>query len=97
MGIQNARTFRPVFMAGMIMVLSVFPLAMAQEKGKPLDGKQVFVDKCLKCHKPDKFKSQHHDRRGWEQILTRMELNTCVLSDAEASAVAGYLSKEFGE
>ncbi len=59
-------------------------------------GKQVFDTKCLKCHKQSKFKELHYALSEWEQIVTRMELNTCVLSDAERSAVCDYLAKEFG-
>ena len=91
---------RPSFLLSVLLLLtSSFSASISsgEEKTKQLSGKSVFETKCLQCHKPSKFKDQHHDRRAWEQILSRMELNTCVLSDAEASAVADYLVKEFGE
>jgi len=71
--------------------------AFSADKSAKLGGKEVFEQKCLKCHKPTKFKNRHHTRREWEQILTRMELNTCELTDAEAKAVADYLVKEHGD
>jgi len=67
----------------------------ADKPAKP-DGRQVFETKCLHCHKREKFTSQQHDRREWEQILSRMELNTCKLTEAEAKAVMEFLVKEHG-
>jgi mono/diheme cytochrome c family protein len=72
------------------------PFAAVAEKAKA-DGKSVFEQKCLKCHKPEKFKSQHNSRKDWELILSRMERNSCVLTEAETNAVAEYLAKHYGE
>jgi cytochrome c5 len=71
--------------------------AFAQEKATKLDGKTIFEQKCLKCHKAEKFKSQHNDQKGWELILSRMERNSCVLSDEEQVVLAEYLAKVHGE
>lgn len=76
-------------------VMFAAPHAIGQEK-KP-DGKTLFEQKCLKCHKVEKFKSQHNSRQDWELILSRMERNSCVLNDAEAGALAEYLAKTYGE
>ena len=81
--------------AALFLVAGAF--AYADDAPAKLSGKDVFKQKCLHCHKPQKFTSQHHDRREWEQILRRMELNTCNLTDAEAEAVADYLVKEHGD
>ncbi len=67
------------------------------DSDKKVDGKVVFEQKCLKCHKVDKFSKIRNDRRGWETVLRRMERNSCILSDAETNAVADYLSKQYGE
>ena len=80
-----------------VFVLFAGSSVCSAEQSAPLTGKQVFEQKCLKCHKPSKFTAQHHDRREWEQILSRMELNTCELTAAEAKAVADYLVKEHGD
>ncbi len=71
--------------------------AFAQEKTAKLDGKAIFEQKCLKCHKPEKFNSQHNDKQGWELILSRMERNSCVLSEQEQTVLADYLAKVHGE
>lgn len=84
-----------------ISILLVLPLgtniARGGDKIAKLTGQQVFENKCLQCHKKSKFKDLHYARREWEQIVARMERNTCVLSDAEYSAVCDYLAKEHGE
>lgn len=80
----------------------LLPNAFAQEQEKAaspakLDGKTIFEHKCLKCHKPEKFNSQHNDKKGWELILSRMERNSCVLTDEEVNVLADYLVKVHGE
>ncbi len=88
-----------VLLCGMLLTISalVLPTAFAQEKAKPLNGKAIFEQKCLKCHKPEKFNSQHNDRKGWELILSRMERNSCILSEEEQVVLAEYLTKIHGE
>lgn len=71
--------------------------AVSGESDRPPSGKQVFETKCLHCHKASKFVDLHYDRRAWEQIVRRMELNTCVLTDAEYDAVCDFLVQEHGE
>ena len=68
------------------------PHAFAQNADQKHDGKTIFEQKCLKCHKPEKFQSQHNDRKGWELILSRMERNSCVLSEDEQLLVRGKLA-----
>ena len=81
--------------------LATLPLvvtdALGDEVAMVSSGKEVFDMKCLHCHKRTKFTNLHYDRRTWEQIVARMERNTCVLSDAEYNAVCNYLAKEHGE
>ena len=77
--------------------MCMIPFAAAQEKAAKVDGKAVFEQKCLKCHKIEKFKEQHNSRKDWELILSRMERNSCVMTDAEMNAVADFLSKKYGE
>jgi cytochrome c2 len=77
--------------------LLAVPHATAQEKTAKVDGKSLFEQKCLKCHKVEKFKSQHNSRSEWETILSRMERNSCVLSEAEATALSDYLAKQYGK
>jgi len=68
------------------------------EDGAPApSGKQVFETKCLQCHKQRKFANLHYERRAWEQIVARMERNTCVLTDGEFTAVCDYLVQEHGD
>ncbi len=87
-------------LSGTLLILSsmlVLSNAFAQEKAKTPDGKAIFEHKCLKCHKPEKFNSQHNDRKGWELILSRMERNSCILTDEEQGVLADYLTKVHGE
>ena len=85
-----------VVLTGMLLVLS--PNSFGEEKTKMLDGKKIFDEKCLKCHKVEKFRSLQHDRKGWEIVLSRMERNkSCILSSEENAAVAEYLSKQYGD
>jgi mono/diheme cytochrome c family protein len=95
--VDGKRTLLVLVGATAIALLCAVSNVYSDDSQKHITGKQVFEQKCLKCHKPEKFTTQHHDRREWEQILSRMELNTCVLSDAEANAVADYLVKEHGD
>jgi hypothetical protein len=68
-----------------------------EEKPKKVDGKTLFETKCLKCHKPAKFKEQASDRKGWVLTLNRMQRGTCDISDEELEVLADYLAKVYGE
>jgi len=83
---------------GTLILLSVM-LSQALGESKPpiADGKTLFEQKCLKCHKPSKFTSQHNNRQSWEGILSRMQRNGCSISEEEISVMAEYLAKEHGE
>jgi len=85
----------------LVCLLLAFPMliatALGKESAQTLSGKQVFETKCLQCHKASKFVDLRYDRRAWEQIVRRMELNTCVLTDAEYDAVCDFLVQEHGE
>jgi cytochrome c5 len=94
---SSATSLLVSLLSAVLLVLFVRADALSADKPAKVSGKAVFEEKCLKCHKPSKFTSQHHDRREWEQILSRMELNTCELTPTEASAVADYLVKEHGD
>ncbi len=80
----------------MVVVMLVLPNAFGDEK-KKLDGKTLFETKCLKCHKPAKFKDQSSDRKGWVLTLSRMQRSTCAITDDELEVLADYLAKEYGE
>ena len=80
----------------MVVVLLLLPNAFGEEK-KKLDGKTLFQTKCLKCHKPAKFKEQASDRKGWVLTLSRMQRSTCQISDDELEVLADYLAKEYGD
>ncbi len=83
--------------AAAAVALLILPHAFGDEKTKKLDGKTLFEQKCLKCHKMAKFKEQQNNRKGWELILSRMQRGNCVLTDEEIDVLAEYLSQEFGE
>jgi len=83
-----------VMVAAMLMIL---PGAYGEEKAKKIDGKSLFEQKCLKCHKPQKFKDLHYDRKSWDLILSRMQRTTCVLSEDERDIITDYLVQEHGE
>jgi len=84
-------------LSGLSAALLLLPVAFGADAPKEGDGKSVFEQKCLKCHKVDKFKKNRTDRKGWELVLRRMERNSCVLTNEETNAVANYLSTEYGE
>ena len=93
---STVRALSSVALTGILLVAS--PNAFGEEKTNKLDGKAIFDQKCLKCHKVEKFRSLQHDRKGWEIVLSRMERSkSCSLSDEESSAVAEYLSKQYGD
>ncbi len=81
-------------MVSMVMLPSAFG---GDEKPKKLDGKTLFQTKCLKCHKPAKFKEQASDRKGWVLTLSRMQRGTCQITDEELEVLADYLAKEYGD
>ena len=85
-----------VVLTGTLLVLS--QNSLGDEKAKTLDGKAIFNERCLKCHKVEKFRALQHDQKGWEIVLSRMERNkSCVLNDDEREAVAAYLAKQYGD
>jgi uncharacterized Zn finger protein len=80
------------------ILLAASPHAIGEEKAGKLDGQKIFTERCLKCHKVEKFRALQYDRKGWEIVLSRMERSkSCVLSEDESAAVADYLSKQYGE
>ncbi len=91
------RSLTMLMVLASVMLLSGLPSAHGADGAKKLDGKQVFEQKCLKCHKIEKFNTQRYNRKGWDLVLSRMELNTCNMTDAEARAVGDYLAKTYGE
>lgn len=78
-------------------VMLMLPNAFAEEKAKQPDGKSLFEQKCLKCHKKPKFKDQASDRKGWVLTLSRMQRGTCAISDGELEVLADYLAENYGE
>ena len=88
----------PLCVVASAVLLLMQPTAFGDERQqKKLDGKTLFEQKCLKCHKPAKFKEQQNDKKGWELILSRMSRGNCVLTDEEIEILSEYLAKEFGE
>jgi cytochrome c2 len=79
------------------VVLLMLPNAFGDDTAKKLDGKALFEQKCLKCHKNTKFKELASDRKGWVLTLTRMQRSTCAMTDEELDVLADYLSKVYGE
>jgi len=83
------------FVAAAVMLM--LPNAFGDENAKKLDGKTLFEQKCLKCHKNTKFKELASDRKGWVLTLNRMQRSTCAMTDEELDVLADYLSKVYGE
>jgi hypothetical protein len=80
-----------------VTLMLMLPNAFGDEKAKTLDGKTLFEQKCLKCHKNTKFKDLASDRKGWVLTLSRMQRGTCAITDEELEVLADYLSKVYGE
>ena len=84
--------------ASVVVSMLMLPSAFGgNEKPKKVDGKTLFETKCLKCHKPGKFKEQASDRKGWVLTLSRMQRGTCDISDNELEVLADYLAKAYGD
>ena len=83
------------FVAAVVMLM--LPIAFGDEKTKKIDGKALFEQKCLKCHKNTKFKDLASDRKGWVLTLSRMQRGTCPMTDEELEILADYLSKVYGD
>ena len=83
------------FVAAAVML--TLPNAFGEEKAKKPDGKALFEQKCLKCHKNTKFKDLASDRKGWVLTLSRMQRGTCAITDEELEVLADYLAKVYGE
>ena len=94
---KRGRAVLMTVMAGVAAATLMLPAAFGADAAKKKGGKEIFEEKCLKCHKVDKFNKNRADRKGWELTLRRMERNSCILTDEETNAVADYLAKEFGE
>jgi len=78
-------------------VTLMLPNAFGDEKSKQMDGKALFEQKCLKCHKNTKFKDLASDRKGWVLTLSRMQRGTCKITDDELEVLADYLAKAYGD
>ena len=78
-------------------VVLMLPTAFGDEQGKSLDGKTLFDQKCLKCHKNTKFKDLASDRKGWVLTLSRMQRRTCPMTDEALEVLADYLTKFYGD
>jgi mono/diheme cytochrome c family protein len=79
-----------------VLLALTAPDVLGQEK-KKVDGKALFNQKCLTCHKPTKFKELGSDRKGWVLTLSRMQRSTCPMTDDELEVLADYLAKEYGD
>ncbi len=77
-------------------VMLMLPNAFGAEQAK-LSGKALFEQKCLKCHKIEKFKDNASDRKGWVLTLSRMQRGICSISDEEIEVLADYLADVYGE
>ena len=78
-------------------VVPLLPNAFGDDKAKRSDGKTLFEQKCLKCHKNTKFKDLASDRKGWVLTLSRMQRGTCAMTDDELEVLADYLAKVYGD
>ena len=80
-----------------IAVMLTLPSAFGDEKTKKIEGKTLFEQKCLKCHKMTNFKDLASDRKGWVLTLSRMQRGTCKISDEELEVIADHLASVYGE
>jgi len=57
-------------------------------------AKSTFETKCSKCHGIDRPLSKNKDAAGWQETVKRMQGKLAGhISDAEAAAIARYLSE----
>ena len=78
-------------------VMTMLPSAFGEEKAKKMNGKALFEQKCMKCHKSTNFKDLASDRKGWVLTLSRMQRGTCKISDEELEVIADHLASVYGE
>ena len=54
---------------------------------------ELVKNKCTVCHTIERIDKANKDRASWEQTIARMRTKGAVVSDAEASQIAEYLSQ----
>ena len=56
-------------------------------------GFELVKSKCTMCHSLDRVTQANKDRSSWDQTVARMRSKGAVMTDAEASQIAEYLSQ----
>jgi hypothetical protein len=78
-----------IFAAAMLVLAS----AACTPSGGSGPGSELVMSKCTLCHTIDRINQAKKDLPGWEQTIARMRVHGAVLTDAEATQIADYLSK----
>jgi competence protein ComEA len=60
------------------------------------EGKAATVRICTGCHGAEMFSSYHKSADDWDRTITTMTEKGLAISDADYTAVLGYLSKSLG-
>ena len=61
------------------------------------NGKDLVIRICLECHGTGHFRQFRLDQEGWSEQITDMVERGAKGTEAEMTAVAGYLEKNFGK
>jgi competence protein ComEA len=90
-----ANTLRYWVPASLFSVLLVAP-------ARPADfpegaGKEILLNACVGCHKPDDIPSYKRTPRDWETIVSRMIQRGARVSETERETLVGYLARNFAK
>ncbi|MBN2848509.1 MAG: hypothetical protein JXP72_08710 [Coriobacteriia bacterium] len=93
---------RFVLVAVLMLVLAVSVACAADEPASEpeptpgeatgLDGEALVQEKCTVCHTLDQVYAEEADAVGWAAIVDEMIAKGAQVSEAEAAAIAEYLS-----
>jgi competence protein ComEA len=85
----------------LVAVASLFLFSAAQSPVQAQDlpegkGKDVTEKTCTACHGLDAIVSMHINKDGWSDVVNDMKARGADGSNADFTAIIGYLSKYFG-
>jgi competence ComEA-like helix-hairpin-helix protein len=67
-----------------------------QEVKSPLNGEEVFLNRCSTCHGTERALVAPRTRKGWEGVLAEMLNNGAQLEAGESEAILTFLTERHG-
>lgn len=84
---------------GLIVIVALAVSACSRSATKssaepPRTAKQVFEDKCSRCHALNYALTENHDQAGWRKRVTACSARwKWLISEEEENAIIGYLAR----